>query len=292
MRVLSFLAFISTTNAFFTAHNPALRKAHPLFLSTETSNNNAEKNSSIQNSDNRRNFLNKFVGASVASILAQSTIATTNPAQAADSSLVDVYFGTGCYWHIQHEFILAEQKLLKRKSVDFTSMTGYAGGTAADKQGRVCYHNFQGVADYGKLGHGEVVGMTIPQSSIGDFAKEYFSYFTEKGERVDPMDRGGEYRALIGLPGGMENPYYQEVLDAATAKGMKLELGKGNDPDTLGTKKVYVYDIQKFPFYQAEIYHQYHNDFQSPAYGKEYNNLANTAFERGGLKLTGCPDRV
>ena len=46
---------------------------------------------------------------------------------------------------------------------------------------KVCYHNFMGVADYGKLGHGEVVGMRIPQSSIGDFAKEYFDLFTPKG---------------------------------------------------------------------------------------------------------------
>ena len=38
-----------------------------------------------------------------------------------------------------------------------------------------------GVADYGKYGHGEVVGMKIPQSSIGDFAKEYFDLFTAKG---------------------------------------------------------------------------------------------------------------
>ena len=46
---------------------------------------------------------------------------------------------------------------------------------------KVCYHNFSGIADYGKLGHGEVVGMTIPESSIGDFAKEYFSLFSPKG---------------------------------------------------------------------------------------------------------------
>ena len=48
---------------------------------------------------------------------------------------------------------------------------------------QVCYHNFMGVADYGKYGHGEVVGMKIPQSSIGDFAKEYFDLFTAKGGR-------------------------------------------------------------------------------------------------------------
>lgn len=149
-----------------------------------------------------------------------------------------------------------------------------------------------GVADYGKLGHGEVVGMKIPENKIGDFAKEYFDLFTEKGERVDPMDRGGEYRSLLGLPNGDKNPYYPTVEAAAKAKGMTLELGKGNDPDTLGTKKVYVYDSTKYPFYQAEIYHQFHNDFQSPPYGKQYNDLQKLAFDDGRLQITGCPDKV
>ena len=38
--------------------------------------------------------------------------------------------------------------------------------------------------------------------------------------------------------------------------------------------------------------HQYHNDFLSPAYGKEYNDLAETALDDGRIKITGCPDRV
>lgn len=134
--------------------------------------------------------------------------------------------------------------------------------------------------------------MTIPENQIGNFAKEYFDLFTSKGERVDPMDRGGEYRSLLGLPGGTNHAMYKEVEAAAEGKGMRLEAGKGNDPDTLGKKLVYVYDTQKFPFYQAEVYHQFHDDFQSPAYGKKYNDLGNQAFEDGRVKITGCPDRV
>ena len=38
--------------------------------------------------------------------------------------------------------------------------------------------------------------------------------------------------------------------------------------------------------------HQYHNDFLSPAYGKEYNSLVEAALEDGRIKITGCPDRV
>ena len=85
---------------------------------------------------------------------------------------------------------------------------------------------------------------------------------------------------------------YSQVEAAAGAKGMKLELGKGNDPDTLGKKLVYVYDTKKFPFYQAEVYHQFHNDFQSPAYGKGYNMLVVDAYEDKRVLDTGCPDRL
>lgn len=75
-------------------------------------------------------------------------------------------------------------------------------------------------------------------------------------ERVDPGDRGSEYRSLIGLPGGMNHPLYPAVEEAGKAKGFALEAGKGNDPDTFGKKLVYVYDSSKFPFFQAEVYHQ------------------------------------
>ena len=43
---------------------------------------------------------------------------------------------------------------------------------------------------------------------------------------------------------------------------------------------------------KAEVYHQFHNDFQSPAYGKAYNELADLAFDDGRVKDTGCPDRI
>lgn len=252
-----------------------------------------------ENVDSRRSFLTNVATTLTSAILASATV---NPAVAAvpetsilladANELTDLYFGVGCFWHIQHEFVEAERKLLQRSDSELTSLTGYAGGLSTDKQGRVCYHNFSQIADYGKFGHGEVVGMRIPQSSIGDFAKEYFDLFTAKGERVDPGDRGGEYRSLLGLPGGSNHPSYPAIEAAAQNKGMKLVMGKGNDPDTFGTRQVFVYDSLKFPFYQAEVYHQFHNDFQSPPYGKKYNNLQNVAFEDGRLKITGCPDKV
>ena len=111
-------------------------------------------------------------------------------------------------------------------------------------------------------------------------------------DRVDPMDIGPEYRNLIGLPGGVNHPAYAGIDQIATQSGFKLEVGKGNDPDTLRKQIVYVYDTTTFPFYQAEVYHQYHDDFQSPPYGRTYNKLADAAFAEGRLQITGCPDRV
>ena len=49
------------------------------------------------------------------------------------------------------------------------------------------------------MGHGEVVGLKLPEESIVEFAKVYFSLFDQRTkDRVDPQDRGGEYRSLLG----------------------------------------------------------------------------------------------
>lgn len=253
------------------------------------------KSSAIDDIDgetmSRRNLLRSAAALSAGALLGGNI--SPGVAVAADDVATPVYFGVGCFWHIQHEFVIqGEKEILGRSPKQYTSAAGYAGGKATDKEGRVCYHNFQGVADYGKLGHGEVVGMTIPQSKIGDFSDLYFSLYNPKTkDRVDPMDRGAEYRSLIGLPGGVKHTSYPLVEKSAENAGFKLVEGKGNDGDTLGKQIVYVYDSTKFPFYQGEVYHQYHNDFQSPAYGKAYNELVNVALEDGRIKGTGCPDR-
>ena len=107
------------------------------------------------------------------------------------------------YWHNENVLSLrsiltveAERRLLNRSDKELTSLTGYAGGKGLGDRGNVCYHNLQFIADYGRLGHAEVVGMKIPMSSIGDFAKEYFSLYSPTNERVDPGDVGPEYRSV------------------------------------------------------------------------------------------------
>ena len=198
-----------------------------------------------------------------------TTTATATPsllvrpqiASAADESyaLESVYFGVGCFWHIQHEFAVAERDLLNRNKSQLTCKTGYAGGNQLGDEGKVCYHNFLQVADYGRMGHGEVVGMELPTDQIVPFAQVYFSLFDPKTkDRVDPGDRGGEYRSLMGLPGGTSHSLYPEIVQVAQTAGFILKPGKGNDPDTLRQQLVYVYDTKQFPFHQAEVYHQFH----------------------------------
>lgn len=235
-------------------------------------------------------------------ILLPFALFTGHPVLASENTNnIPVYFGVGCFWHVQHEFVQAEKAILKRSDNEVTAIAGYAGGTKSSKnlkvkpdgKGVVCYHNLQGFADYGSLGHGEVVGLNIPSSSIKAFANEYFSLFGKDGDRPDKGDRGPEYRSLLGLPGGIKSPLFPDVQEEAEKKGLTLKVGAGNDRDTLGTKSVWVMDSNQFPVYQAEIYHQYHDGFMpGESYPQSYNSLAKQAYSDGRISLSGCPDSV
>ena len=85
-----------------------------------------------------------------------AALGTALPAQAVEEEDVQVYFGAGCFWHVQHEFVLKEAAELGRSGAAFSAVTGYAGGTGTER-GLVCYHNGRGVSDYGRLGHAEAV---------------------------------------------------------------------------------------------------------------------------------------
>lgn len=102
------------------------------------------------------------------------------------------------------------------------------------------------------------------------------------------MDLGPEYRSIIGLPGGINHPQYRSSL-AKIAKeyGFKLTPGKGSDADTLGKQIIYVYDSDRFPFYQAEIYHQFHVRFHHTIELAPQNNfLANVLVN---VLILSCP---
>lgn len=218
---------------------------------------------------------------------------------------IPVYFGVGCFWHVQHEFAATEVEELGRDIPTLTAKAGYAGGTRKAKPAfnsanpskplddLVCYHNLQGIADYDNLGHTEVVGMSVPSSKIETFATEYFSLFGKDSERPDKGDRGGQYRSVIGVPGGIKGEAYSSIQSALEKSGKDLKLveGKGNDPDTLGKKLVYVMDTEAFPFKQAELYHQFHDGFMpGEQYGKQYHEITKALVADGRLKSTGCPD--
>jgi len=243
-------------------------------------------------------FSRRSICAGLASSLLLQTGALNcvQPAAAADEP-VTLYFGAGCFWHVQHEFVTAEEKLLGRHDVEISTVTGYAGGrkiasgAAAGPSGaKVCYHNPQGIADYGRLGHAEAVQVSVPASRAEDFAKKYFSLFGNMGIRHDPQDAGGEYRSVLGLSGGEASPLYAAIKRAADASPMKLVPGRGDEDDTIGARSVLVYDSDEFPFYPAELYHQFHNDFMGPPYGRDYNNLLPTLYREGKLAAVGCPD--
>lgn len=185
-----------------------------------------------------------------------------------DDPEVEVYFGCGCFWHVQHEFVVEEMTKLCRTGSDLTARTAYAGGTLGTQGGLVCYHNSMGKADYGQLGHSEVVSMNVPVSAFGSFAKKFWE-LCPKGVRRDVQDVGGEYRSVVGLPGGIHSSLMPELRAAATAKVLE---GKGNDADTLGTDAVLVYDTTQFPAHVAEKYHQFHDDMLDQ-YGGAYHAL-------------------
>jgi len=225
--------------------------------------------------------------AALAALAVLAAVAAPRSAHA--ESNVNVFFGQGCFWHVQHELVKKEASSLQRQGPAFTALAGYAGGTKVGDGGRVCYHNMAMAPDYGQMGHTEVVNVSVPESKVGDFAKDYFDAAAKYPfGRADPQDRGGEYRSAIGLPGGVDGPLFKQV-EEANAGRLKLLKGQGNDADTVGTKNVWVYDSDKFPFYQGEVYHQFHDDMLEK-YGRDYKNLKKVMLQEGTLKQGQCPE--
>lgn len=198
---------------------------------------------------------------------------------------VKVYFGSGCFWHVQHEFIKAEQQVLGRADTELTSIVGYAGGKTVNHAGKVCY------GDYESHGHTEVVQVDVPETHMTKFGQAFWDLFVGKN-RVDTMDIGPDYRAALGLPNGTDSPFFAEIQAAQTGhvdQPFTMEAGQGNDPDTLGKALVYVYDTEEYPFYQGEMYHQFHDDFMPGGqYPQSYNDLQAVVAQTCLITPTGC----
>lgn len=251
-----------------------------------------QQSSKQPNAQSRRSFFQQqLILQPLAAAAAFSTYKPTAAAAESDD-LIEVYFGCGCFWHVQHEFVEAERNLLGRSNDEISSRTGYAGGRELGPEGKVCYHNALQIADYGRLGHAEVVNMKIPASKLPDFVIEYCKLFSEEGYRPDQFgDRGPEYRNLVGIPGGVESVYAKQLVEVSTKQGDKLDFakGKGDDPDRRAL--VFVMDTTEFPFHIAEQYHQYHDGFNfGENYPASYNNLADRQAKQGILGASDCPN--
>jgi peptide methionine sulfoxide reductase MsrA len=233
-------------------------------------------------------------------LLAVSVATASAPALASDNDNdkdIDVYFGCGCFWHAQHEFVEAERTILGRSDSELTSRAGYAGGKGGSKNGKVCYNNGAQVSFYGALGHAEVVNLTIPSSTFPLFAKEYFKLYDKNGYRPDQAgDRGLEYRNVVGIPGGAQSEYAKLLIETSKQYGDKLDFAKGgmakgggSDPDARGL--AFVMDTADFPFFVGEQYHQFHDGFNwGENYPGSYNGLAAQLAKEKKLGVSDCPN--
>lgn len=270
----------------------ALSPVSLLFVALLPSNN------AFNLSGSRRHFfdgiLNRAITAGSLATCVATTTTTSFPlaAAAAGEELIDVYFGCGCFWHVMHEFVEAERRILNRSDDALTARAGYAGGKAGALDGKVCYHNGKRVSDYGALGHAEVVKLKIPPSSYKEFALEYTKLFDKNGFRPDQAgDRGSEYRNLVGFPGGAKaDIYLKQLIEASKENGDKLAFaeGSGDDPDRRAL--IFVMDTEVYPSFVAEQYHQFHDGFApGENYDRSYNDLAIQLSKAGTLGESGCP---
>mmetsp|Transcript_17713 Transcript_17713/g.44859 ORF Transcript_17713/g.44859 Transcript_17713/m.44859 type:complete len:276 (+) Transcript_17713:91-918(+) len=185
---------------------------------------------------------------------------------------IDVYFGAGGFWHVQKVVNQAEEDLLGRSWGNITGIAGYAGGK--HNSGDVC-HNTRG--------HAQVVAVRVPLDRLADLARRVWSSLFVDGERSDRAHRGAKYRAVVGFRGGVAgSPEILATIDEAQGelKVAELEAGVGNDADSLGTRRVYVYDSTDFPFHQAQLSDQFHD------YGGHYKQQL---LDSGRLREVDCP---
>lgn len=239
----------------------------------------------------RRNFAAAAVLTACAVVGGLTVRAAVSPsrtglyADVANSSVS--YLGCGCFWHVQNMLVTGiEERVLGRSGPSLTSFTGYAGGSTVGDGGRVCYHNFFDVADYNEHGHAEVASLSLPVSSAPQVFDYFFDTICVGGVRRDGSDVGAQYRSLVGFPGGIDSDLGSAFVRSARAHGVSARAGSGDEDDVRGT--VWVMDTARFPFHQAEVYHQFHDDM-TEAYGSSYNNLQQQLLSDGILQHTGCP---
>jgi len=207
---------------------------------------------------------------------------------ASSQHVVDMYFGCGSFWRVQHKLVMAEMQILGRNDAQLTALTGYAGGTGLNRAGRACSPYYSRNADIA-LSPAKVVGLKVPTKNVGAIAAVFWGLFCGI-DRVDVQNIGPQYRAVIGLPGGMRSPLLPEVIAAqrqVVSQPFELKEGRGGDADTLGQALVWVMDSSRFPFHQGEVYNQFHDGIVEK-YSSSYHALRNIFLNDCRLVPTGC----
>jgi peptide methionine sulfoxide reductase MsrA len=224
--------------------------------------------------------------------IVQCNSSALSAAESARAS-ISMYFGNGCFFARQNLFVNHfERKVLGRDDGQLSSIAGYAGSMKTGPHGAACYHNPRNFSDYGTLGHAEAVEIEVPLVSLDEVFAIYFDSFIqlEKGSwvRPDMYDQGAEYRSLIGVPGGLTNTRVLAAMHRANVHNMTLRPGQGSDPDTFLSNTVLVMDTARFPFIQAELCLQFHDD-TNVKYPLSYHRYAGYLQKEGRLRASSCP---
>ncbi len=222
-----------------------------------------------------------------------------------DDGMTYVYFGNGCFWGRQHEFVALEKEALHRSDAEVKSLAGYAGGKrggGGKNRDTVCYYYGSSDTVYERLGHAEVVRVAYAdEEEFKKFCEVYFRNFNKTPfgmQRVDPQDAGPGYRNVVGIPGGIDNEKLMKQMKSANVNDMKLVRGEGNEFDARGKPTendqinvVWIVDSEKLPFYPAEMYHQFH-DGLGYKFPESYTvDLKRAAAKSGSIgPVPGCPE--
>jgi hypothetical protein len=99
-------------------------------------------------------------------------------AAAAGPAITPVYFGNGCFWGRQFDYVNAE-KALGRDAASMSAVAGYAGGATPAKGGKVCYYRGPSGSVYEELGHAEVVGVNLEGQAADAQAQQQYRKFAE-----------------------------------------------------------------------------------------------------------------
>eukprot|EP00930_Biecheleria_cincta_P025054 TRINITY_DN17876_c0_g1_i1.p1 TRINITY_DN17876_c0_g1~~TRINITY_DN17876_c0_g1_i1.p1 ORF type:complete len:323 (-),score=44.07 TRINITY_DN17876_c0_g1_i1:136-1077(-) len=196
---------------------------------------------------------------------------------------VDIYFGAGNFWHLQHEFVMKEALSLSRREGDISSLTGYAGGTRVGDLDRVCYSGILFAPDHVSLGHAQVVRLSLPPSSLPEFTE----LFLDEVERRKQPEQGSQFRACIGLRGGVDSKDFAPIREVCERRGVSIVKAKGDEPDNYGKSSVYVYNSKLFPWRPAEQSNQFKDD-PPERYESDYKELGRKLTELGVIMNNSC----